>query len=291
MDYMMIEEVKGEKQLQKLDLLSGRSWLLTAQSQYGTIAMTTYEDKLLCWKISDQIKKVCWIDRHMVRLWLDEVCCRFSCWSVVWLNNRILALKDTPSVEVKADISLRLCCFKWYYYFDKKKEEFSMFLLLQLTFQSQLDGMLVDEVFKERYEGLKSLKKGDDGLKMKNKKIVIFVWCMYKQQLTFKSQLPAKMDKGNEDCFGKSVGLGCCLVQGLCRLDWTTFRSKLKCGNRLGCLYGLRIMISGDGEWVVPSMGRVLLMGWRVDNLLMKAFEGVMGVVRSWFGLLFQMGY
>ncbi|KAK1441658.1 hypothetical protein QVD17_07725 [Tagetes erecta] len=118
--------------------LTLKSQLLTAQSQGGL---------LLNCKIGNQKWEICWIDIHEVRVWMDKAdwMCLY-CFSL-WSRHEILTLKDTPSVEVKVGIFMCLRSLKWYCYFEGLRDK-DIWFLLQLTFQSQLDGSLVGGEFK-----------------------------------------------------------------------------------------------------------------------------------------------
>ncbi|KAK1416626.1 hypothetical protein QVD17_32417 [Tagetes erecta] len=268
----------GKIQVQKLMILSERTWLLTAQSQNGIAYEDIHGRLFLYWYNGNQNRELCWINRYEVRVWVGKDVWLCACCFLTWFRYGIFALKDTPSVEVKVEILMRISCLKWYCYFEVLKDKCNKFML-QLTFQSQLDGILVDYVVKSwitlfvMYEGLMMVEKKDAGYQRKIMKFLMINWRMKKQELTLKSQWPAMKKMGSAGYFANIEGLDCCFIYGI----WADDEGKLGFGIDEDYLYGLDERVGVKWEWNLSCIGRMLLVGWRLDVVLMEAYFGVLG--------------
>ncbi|KAK1434264.1 hypothetical protein QVD17_11184 [Tagetes erecta] len=238
------------------DITMEKAWLLTAQSQNGIAYKDIHGRLLVYWNSGNQNREIYRIDRHEVRVGKADWC--FPSCFLIWFRHGIFALKDTPSVEVKVEIFMRIRSWKWYCYIEELRDKSWMNFIVE-------------------NEGLKLLKKKDADYQRKIINLMMD-WCMEEQELTLKSQWPAMKKMGSEFYSSDIEGLGWYyFLHGVCNVIWANDGGRLGFGTDMGCLYGLDERIGAIGEWTCSCMGQICLVDWRLDVYVMEAYFGIVG--------------
>ncbi|KAK1420027.1 hypothetical protein QVD17_29540 [Tagetes erecta] len=175
-----------KKGVQDQNLLSFRRRMLTPQSQHVNRCMVMCRWQSLNLFVNYQSLEELWLDRSMLKIWLDKVGCLLP--SNLWIcsHHEISVLRDTPSVEIKTGFFIRLGVWEWVIFCYNWKSELEDGCML-LTFQSQQIGL---HMFFMQY-GLNDA-----------------VWTVFNLQLTLKSQRFGNLNNIFVYVTIRSVGIG-----------------------------------------------------------------------------------
>ncbi|KAK1420028.1 hypothetical protein QVD17_29544 [Tagetes erecta] len=248
-DHVSIKNMLRKK-VQDQILLKLRKWLLTLQSQNVDKYIGTWGWQLLNLIRYDHGMEVFWLAKMF---WIEMGVWICLIWLLLWSRHGIFTLKNSPSVEVRVEIFMSLRILEWHCHFEGSRKKSNMFEL-QLTFQSQLDGFLVDDVLKswinygvDGFEGLKILKKRMLTIKWVIMKILMMNGLMNKQELTLKSQLSVMKEIGSEYYFDNIEWLDCCLIHNISSGVWADVSERLGCSMDMGSSYGVDERIGANG--------------------------------------------